>query len=127
MGVPNLKIMFYYGITGLILSSIYLLYDSYQKHDMTQILSYSPRLYAILLLMSFSDILTIYSGIKSAQCGNLGFIGLIQYIAVFYGFLIDVTVFKDELRTIDLLASAVILTTTMAVSAYKIYHENNDL
>ena len=94
---------------------------------MTQILSYSPRLYAILLLMSFSDILTIYSGIKSAQCGNLGFIGLIQYIAVFYGFLIDVTIFKDELRTIDLLASAVILTTTMAVSAYKIYHENNDL
>ena len=126
-GVPDLQIMFFYAITGLVLSSIYMLYDSFQKNNLTLIFSYSPWLYSLFLLISFADIVTIYSGIKSSQCGNLGFIGLIQYVTVFYGFLFDVTIFRDELRAMDVLVSVVILATTMAVSVYKINQEKKQL
>ena len=114
-------------VTGLVLSSFYMLYDSFQKNNLTLIFSYSPWLYSLFLLISFADIVTIYSGIKSSQCGNLGFIGLIQYVTVFYGFLFDVTIFRDELRAMDVLVSVVILATTMAVSIYKINQEKKQL
>ena len=39
----------------------------------------------------------------------------------------DVTIFRDELREMDVLVSVVILATTMAVSVYKINQEKKQI
>ena len=119
-GVPDLIIMFFHGLAGIVVSSLYLLYDSFAKEDHLFILKYSPWQYSLLLLGSFSDCLCVYSGIRAAQSGKLGFIGLVQYVAVIYGFFADVFVFKETFRANDLIAVAVILATTVGVSVYKI-------
>ena len=69
---------------------------------------------------SLWDPLCVYSGLKAAQCGQLGFIGLVQYIAIVYGFLIDVFVFKEDLQGMDILASGIIVLATVGVSVHKI-------
>ena len=117
--------MFFHGLLGLIVSSIYLPIDCYLRQDYQFFGSYSLSAYLLLLTGSLVEPMCIYSGLKSAQCGQLGFIGLVQYIAIVYAFLIDLLVFKEDLQIVDVAASLIIVIATVWVSVEKIRQESS--
>ena len=119
-GVDNYTVMFYHGISGFLISFIYLCVDAHNHGNFFFFVKYSPTQFFYCLLGCLSDCICVYSGLMAAQSGTLGFISLITYTQIVYAFLSDLFIFHENFNLIDLLAAGVIILTTIGVSIYKL-------
>ena len=86
---------------------------------------FTPMQYFLTVVVVCVDAVAIYAGLKAAQTSNLGFVGLMSYTQIIFGFLYDIFLFHEKLNLSDMLAVGVILLTTLAVSIYKIKQERD--
>ena len=55
----------------------------------------------------------------------MNLVGLLQYTAIVYGFMADILVFNETIRTLDVLGALVIVSITVGVSLYKVRSKAN--
>ena len=125
-GIDIYAVMFFHGLLGLFLALCYLIEDGLQRNDFFIILNYSLMQYSIVIFSCVLDLSCVYFGFVAAQASNLGFVGLISYTAIVYAFLTDLFIFDEKLQVVEMLATTIILITTMGVSIYKIKSEQKN-
>ena len=65
-GVPDLQVMFFHGLAGTVVSTVYLLVDCHIREDFGFFGQYTPWTYFLLFTGSLWDPLCVYSGLKAA-------------------------------------------------------------
>jgi len=74
----------------------------------------------LLVIAGIFDWLAYNTRIIAFQTSGSGFIALIGYIAIFYGFLADVFIFNAEIKGFDLAGALLIMVVTMVSAVYKL-------
>lgn len=79
-------------------------------------------IYAWLIFAGFCDFVAFNLRNVAFQSDASGFIALIGYIAVFYGFLADVFVFNSTMTWTAMGGALLIIAVTVATAVYKLKH-----
>ena len=90
---PATVVIFYHGLFGLILVSIYLLIEAAFFDDGFgdgfRILNYTSRQYGILVACVLCDSMELISITMAYQNDRSGFIGLLSYMSIVYAYFFD--------------------------------------
>jgi len=119
-GVHWSLFMFYYGIIGSVVPLIGVLISSAITNE--PIFSYTsyPKALGWLLFGSVCDMICIICGIIAYQSDTTGFVSLLNYTAILWGFLADFTLFKQSFTVGQLLCALCILVTCVIITAHKL-------
>ena len=74
----------------------------------------------MIICATLSESIGCYSGTLAFQSGACGFMSLLSYMTVIYGFFTDILYYKESFTLVELLAVFAILMCTILVSYYKI-------
>ena len=66
------------------------------------------------------DTLAVNSMTIAFQSDSSGFVSLVSYVNILYGFLGDRIIFKEQFHWMDLVAAVIILIVTVSTSVYKL-------
>ena len=82
--------------------------------------TYTGRQYGLMVLTGFIDTFALLSVTIAFQADSTGFVSIIGYMIVVFGFLADLFLFKQSIKGIDLIGALLIFTTTVGVAIYKL-------
>jgi len=85
---------------------------------------YTGRQYGLMFLTAFIDTFALLSVTIAFQADSTGFVSIIGYMIVVYGFLADLFLFKQSITGIDLIGALLIFTTTVGIAIYKLRNAN---
>ena len=66
------------------------------------------------------DMLYVNCMTISFQRDSSGFVGLISYMVILYGFLSDLIIFEETILLLEIIGALLILTVTMTVATIKL-------
>ena len=113
-------VIFYHGCMGSIGTIIAMLtYAQFSGKGLT-ITTYTSNQYLLLLLATAAESFSGYSSTLAYQSGASGFVSLLSYTCICYGFFFDLVFQKESFTIIELLAVFTILACTLFVSVYKL-------
>ena len=110
-------VMTYYGLLGLSCATTYICVEAAIKGEFR---FYTGLQYLILISAGVMDMLATNCVTVSYQKDNSGFVSLISYGLIFYGFLSDVIIFDEKILLLELIGAVVILGSTMTVATIKL-------
>ena len=113
-------LLFYYGLIGTICWGAI----TFQTGDMTNLFSYTDSQYTQLAAATGFDLVYCFANLVAFQSSSSGFVSLISYLTILYGFLCDSFFFKKTFKGAELGAIAVILAVTVSTSIYKLRFAN---
>jgi len=92
--------MFYYGVLGSILPFIGLSIYSAVTNEPMYVLTDYPKAFSWLLLGSICDMSFVICLIIAFQSDTTGFVSLISYTGIIWGFIADLVLFKQSFTVI---------------------------
>jgi len=109
---------FYHPVTGVVMSLIYIFFSLIITGSVFETHSWS--IYGYLLLTCFLDFISMNSQNIAFQSDSSGFVAVIGYLIVLYGFLADEFIFDSVITGFDLVGACMILFVTVGVTVYKL-------
>ena len=82
---------------------------------------YDRDTYLYLVFGAISDMICVFSLTIAFMSDSSGFVGLLSYAIVVYGFLSDVIIFQESILALEILGACVIMVATLTVSGIKIH------
>ena len=110
-------VMIYHGITGTTLIGVILIIEAIVKGG---IRTFEAKTYGILCAGGFFDAITVNALTIAFMNDTSGFVSLLTYTIVFYGFLADIIIFDEDILVLEVVGAVVVLIATVAVSAIKL-------
>jgi len=120
-------VMFYHGVIGALLGGIILIIEAIVMGGFR---TFDAGTYGLLLAGGLTDAICVNCLTIAFMNDRSGFVSLMSYMLVFWGFLADFFIFKEEIYLLELLGAIVVLTATLVVSIIKAcqnYHEKKRL
>jgi len=115
---------FYHPVTGLIMFGIYFLVMLVSYGSVFEAHSWSA--YGGLIMMCILDFVSLNSQNIAFQSDSSGFVAVIGYLIIFYGFLADQFIFDSPITGFDLAGACLILVVTVSVTLYKVKQKLDD-
>ena len=115
-------LLFYVGFIGTISWFFVNLFSG----GFQNIASFSLNHYQGITLAIIFDLAYAFSVTLAYQSGNSGFISLIGYLVIFYGFIVDFIFFNKTFSSMEILAALVILAVTLSLSVQKLRHPRHE-
>jgi len=109
---------FYHPLTGIIMFGVYYLLMLILHGSVFEVHEWSA--YAGLLSMCILDFVSLNSQNIAFQSDSSGFVAVIGYLIIFYGFLADQFIFDSPITGFDLAGATLILLVTVSVTLYKL-------
>ena len=94
--IPPFIILFFFGLSGVILSLFALLVDFLSITQEFKISTYPSKAMVYTIVAGFFDSGSALFATVAYQQGATGFVSMISYIAIFYAFLSDLFIFKEK-------------------------------
>ena len=116
---------FYHPITGMIMSLLYIVGSLILTG--TVFPTHSWSIYGYLLLTCLCDFISLNSQNIAFQSDSSGFVAVIGYLIVLYGFLADEFIFDSAITGFDLVGACMILFVTVGVTVYKLKQKFDEL
>ena len=111
-------LMFYHGIIGSVGGAVLILVEGLIKGG--EFRWYTAPQYFILFAVAVFDTIATTSVTIAYQSDSSGFVSLLGYAIILYGFLSDVFVFKEEIQTLQLVGALIIFGATFFVATVKL-------
>ena len=111
-------LMVYHGLIGGTLASLYILLEGLIKGG--EFRFYTLEQYLILFGAATWDTSACYSMTIAYQSDSSGFVSLLGYAIILYGFLSDVIIFNERIMALQLAGALIIFCATFAVAVYKL-------
>ena len=108
-------IIFWYGLLATIGSLLYLLITSELSFA-----GYTSQQYFLLGLAVLCAVVALTANIVAFQADSSGFVALLSFVVLVWAYAADMLIFNEEFKTMDLVASAVILITTFTIAVIKL-------
>ena len=115
---------FYHPVSGLIMFGAYFLFLLLTQGSMFE--SHSWSVYGGLVSMCVLDFISLNSQNIAFQSDSSGFVAVIGYLIIFYGFLADQLIFNSPITGFDLAGAFLILVVTVSVTVYKLKQKLED-
>ena len=109
---------FYHPLSGLIMFGVYYLVMLIWYGKVFEVHDWS--VYGGLIIMCVLDFVSLNSQNIAFQSDSSGFVAVIGYLIIFYGFLADQFIFSSPITGFDLAGAALILVVTVSVTLYKL-------
>ena len=123
-GTLTSVVIFWHGLCGLILAVVAILIEHYATQTgglgKLRVLNYGSTTYLYLISATVLDVMQSFMSTFAFINDSGGFISLISYIAIAYGFFSDSLIFGEEFTYVEVLLVLTILLTTVGVSVFKI-------
>ena len=118
-------ILFWHAIFGIVLSlsAVFIVaWFTTAPEETTGIslFNYDSKVFGLMIIATLFDVVGVTSVTIAYQADSSGFVALISYINIIYGFLADRIIFKESFLPIELIAAIVILFVTVGTSVYKL-------
>ena len=110
-------LMVYHGLIGGGAASLFILVEGAFRGGFR---FYTGEQYLILLVASTFDCVACNSMTIAYQRDSSGFVSLLGYAIILYGFLADLIFFNEEIQTLQLLGALIIFAATFIVAVYKL-------
>lgn len=110
-------VMCYHGILGSAFAIVYICIEAVINGEFR---IYTFVQYLILIAASVMDMLTVNCMTIAFQRDSSGFVSLISYALIFYGFLSDVIIFNEKIMVLEVIGAIIILVSTMTVATIKL-------
>ena len=113
--------MFWHGALGFTVSVLCVTIEAWISEDSgMRILNYSGYVYMLMAISTILNTVGVTSMTIAFQSDSSGFVSLISYVSIFYSFIFDRIVFREEFYWVYFMAAVVILTVTVSTSVYKL-------
>ena len=119
-------IIFYSGCFGFTVAACILLVEHFLS-DRTggiRVFHYDRSQYMLLVGAMLFDTMANFGATIAFQADSAGFIALVSYVCIVYGFLADLLLFEEKFSAIELLALTVMMSTILGISINKIRQRN---
>ena len=117
-------IMFWHGILGVTLATIAILVEyivsDYGKGQGMHLLNMGSQALVLLLAATVFDTMGVNCATIAYQSDSSGFVALISYVMVVYGFLSDCLIFNESFSWVELSGAACIISVTIVTSVVKL-------
>lgn len=110
-------VMAYHGLTGVTLSILYIVIE---RLVVGEFRIYTALQYLILTAAALTDTICVNSMTIAYQSDSSGFVSLLGYTIVFYGYLADIVVFRVDIQGLELVGALIVLTATVVVAVIKL-------
>ena len=110
-------LMVYHGLIGGVLASVFILIEGAINGEFR---TYTLNQYLILFLASTFDCAACNAMTIAYQSDSSGFVSLLGYAIIIYGFLSDIIVFNEDIHALQLTGALIIFAATFVVAAYKL-------
>ena len=110
-------VMTYHGLTGVSLALIYIVVE---RLIVGEFRMYTALQYLILTAAALTDTVCVNSMTIAYQSDSSGFVSLLGYTIVFYGFLADIVVFNEDIQGLELAGALLVLAATVVVAVIKL-------
>lgn len=111
--------MVYHGLIGGILASLFILIEAAVKGG--EFRFYTLNQYLILGGAATWDTIACFSMTIAYQSDSSGFVSLLGYAIILYGFMSDVFFFDETLLPLQLFGALLIFSATIIVAVLKLY------
>ena len=122
--VNPIIVLFWHGFGGLTIAITSVLLEHWFMNDNAdggiRVLNYSKEQYGYLIGAMLFDSFGCFGQTVAFQSDSSGFVSLISYISIVYGFLSDVLIFNESFNAISLVSLVSIMTIVVGVSYHKI-------
>ena len=122
--VPASIILWYYGLFGIISTTIYIVIQVKFLDVGFLMQTYSQKLWLLLLLASVFNTATTTCRTIAFQSDTSGFVVLFGNISLVYMFLCDSFFFKESFSKVELSGILIILTVVISIAIYKVCEKN---
>ena len=116
-------IMIYYGFGGIVAAITYI---TAERLIVGEFRIYTATQYLILTASAIADVIEINSMTIAYQRDSSGFVSLLGFTVVIYGFLADVFIFQESIQPLELAGAILILAATVTVSVIKLCQANRE-
>ena len=117
-------IMFWHGILGITLATIAILVEyfvsDYGKGQGMHLFNMGSYALVLLLAATVFDTMGVNCATIAYQSDSSGFVALISYVMVVYGFLSDCLIFNESFSWVELSGAACIISVTIVTSVVKL-------
>ena len=117
-------IMFWHGILGFTLATIAILVEyfvsDYGKDQGMHLFNMSSYALVLLLAATVFDTMGVNCATIAYQSDSSGFVALISYVMIVYGFLSDCLIFNESFSWVELSGAACIISVTIVTSIVKL-------
>ena len=117
-------IMFWHGILGITLAAIAILVEyfvsDYGKGQGMHLFNMGTQVLVLLLAATAFDTMGVNCATIAYQSDSSGFVALISYVMVVYGFLSDCLIFNESFSWVELCGAACIISVTIVTSIVKL-------
>ena len=111
-------VMVYHGFIGVILAILFIVIEGLVKSG--QLRFYSLEQYLFLFGAATWDTIGCYSITIAYQSDSSGFVSLLGYAIIVYGFLSDVIFFDEQILPLQFAGAMIIFVATFIVAVYKV-------
>lgn len=115
-------IMLYHSLLGTFMALVFIAGDWLVTGNF--LILHDWNTYGYLFVCCFLDFFSINATNIAFQSDSSGFVSIIGYIVVFYGFLADEFIFETPITGLDLAGAVCIFVVTVAVTIYKLRQSN---
>ena len=116
--------MFWHGILGFTLATIAILVEyfvsDYGKDQGMHLFNMSSYALVLLLAATVFDTMGVNCATIAYQSDSSGFVALISYVMIVYGFLSDCLIFNESFSWVELSGAACIISVTIVTSIVKL-------
>ena len=120
-GTPAPVVVFFHTINGLLLALSFIGIEALVTGQGTRLTQYSLRQYLICLVASIFDSGELLLITVACQADRSGFVSLIGFLNIVYGYGFDQLIFHSKINAIELSATLMILIVAMGVVFYKLW------
>lgn len=91
-------VLFWHGVFGLVLALSAVFISSWVTPETAGIslFNYDSNVYGLMLIATLFDTLAVTATTIAFQADSSGFVALISYVNIIYGFLADRIIFKED-------------------------------
>jgi len=122
--VNPIVVLFWHGFGGLTIAIALVLVEHWFFNDGTRdgirVLGYEREQYGYLIGAMLFDSFGCFGQTVAFQSDSSGFVSLMSYISIVYGFLSDVLIFNESFNAISLVSLVSIVTVVVGVSYHKV-------
>lgn len=112
---------FYHTLFGIVMLGSYLLYQKMFTDETVFHLFNREGLFYMMFFTSILGVLEYNTRNVAYQVDSSGFIALISYTNVFYGFVADIFIFKQQIEWWDYFGAGLIVTVCAISALYKLH------
>jgi len=123
--IPGPVVVFYHALGGLIITASYMGFKDYYYGDSSgggfmKLAEYSCDQYNVALLGSIFYAGAFIGSNMAFQSDSSSFVALLSYMTIVYAFIFDQFYFHEELKSVEIIATCVILIVAFGIAYYKL-------